>query len=186
MRRLLCLVWLLAVALLGLACGDDDDNGTVEPPDGDEGVVNLTAFTGCWHLSTQTDILEPEGTPCHRAIDSVVALFEINGSDSVFATVDTVTDLSFVPPYRGTGNYAGTNIPGRKGQVSAAFRHASGNGCSLVTSLDGPIYAEADTGFTVFYTLRLEFIGDAPCDSSGCAAFVTFEGTRRLDARCAP
>ncbi len=115
MRRLLCLVWLLAVALLGLACGDDDD-GTVAPPDGDVDVVDLAAFEGCWHLRSQTDVLAPEGTPCRRAIDSVVAFFEINGSDSVFATIDTVTHLSFVPPYRGTGNYAGTNIPGRKGR----------------------------------------------------------------------
>ncbi len=67
--------------------------------------------------------------------------------------------------------------------MSAGFRHASGNGCSLVTTLDGPIYAEADTGFKLLYTLRLEFIGDAPCDSTGCAAFVTFEGTRRPDTR---
>ena len=187
MRRLLCLTWLLVVAFLGLAsCGDDDDdeNGN-GPPDGDENVVDLTAFEGCWHLrSGITDF--PTGNPCQRAIDSVTALFEIESADSVFATIDTVTHLSFLPPYRGTGDYAGTNIPGRKGEVIAEFRHASGNGCSLVTTLDGPIYAVGDTGLFTSYTLTLEFIGDAACDSSVCRAIVSFTGTRRPDGRCAP
>jgi hypothetical protein len=188
MRRLLCLTWLLAVAFLGLAsCGDDDDdeNGN-GPPNGDEDVVDLTAFEGCWHLSSGFTNLAPEGTPCRRAIDSVLDFFDVEASDSVFATIDTVTHLSFVPPYRGTGDYAGTNIPGRKGEVNAEFRHASGSGCSLVTTLEGDIYAEGDTGFSAPYTLTLQFIGEAPCDSSNCRALVLFEGTRRPGTHCVP
>jgi hypothetical protein len=170
-----------------LACDDEDDDGDPnDPPNGGD-VVDLTAFEGCWHLQSFTDVFGPPGTPCRRALDSVAALFEIDGRDSIFAVIDTVTDLSFVPPYRGTGDYAGTNIPGRKGEVLAEFRHANGTaGCSLVTTLDGPLFAEADTGFSLNYILRLQFIGESPCDSSDCSGIVTFHGTRRPDGRCTP
>jgi hypothetical protein len=182
MHRLLLPVWVLALLILALAC--DDGDSPTDPPDGSDDQVNLAFFQGCWHIRSNADVFG-EG-PCRRALDSVVALFEVAGVESLFATVDTVTDLSFVPPYVGTGDYAGTVIPDRQGTVHAVFKHAAG-ACSLVTTLDGDITANGDTAFYAPYTLNIEFIGEDPCGDYGdCSASVLFQGTRRPDSRCTP
>jgi hypothetical protein len=181
MRRLLIPVWVLALIILALAC-DDGGSPTETPPPGNE--VDLTAFEGCWHIRSNVSAFG--SGPCRRALDSVLAIFDVDGIDSLFTAVDTVTDLAFVAPYIGTGDYSGTNIPAREGTVHAVFEHAAGS-CSLVTTLHGSLIAEGDTGFSAPYILDLDFTGDDPCDDIGtCSAFVTFHGTRRPSSRCQP
>jgi hypothetical protein len=181
MRRLLVPVWILVLFALALACGDDSPTETPDPP---ENEVDLTYFEGCWHIRSNADVFG-DGA-CRRALDSVVALFEVAGIDSLFAAVDTVTDLAFVPPYAGTGDYSGTDIPDRQGTVHAVYKHAAG-ACSLVTTLSGSITAQGDSGFSAPYIVKIEFTGDDACTDIGdCSAYVLFQGTRRPDSRCNP
>jgi hypothetical protein len=183
MRRLLIPTWIVAMAVLGLACGDD--NSPTETPLPTE-PIDLTFFSGCWHVHSNTQVFGNPGTPCRRALDSVAAIFEVAGAESLFTAIDTVTDLSFVEPYIGTGDYTGTEIPDRSGSVHAVFHHVAG-ACSLTTTLGGPIYAFGDTGFSASYILNIEYTGSDSCSDLGdCTAFVTFTGTRRPDGRCTP
>jgi hypothetical protein len=98
-----------------------------------------------------------------------------------------VTHLTFVEPYRGMGDFSGTNIPpSGLGDVRAVYRHGLGP-CSLTTTFDGSIEPRGDGGFFAPYILNIRFDGDTTCTSlGGCSAFVLFEGTRRPDETCEP
>ena len=183
MRRLLVPAWILAtLTILAVACDDGDSPTDTPDPGGSE--VDLTSFEGCWHIRSATTVFG--SGPCRRALDSVAALFDVDSADSLFAPVDTVTDLAFVSPYAGSGDFSGTNIPDRQGTVHAVFEHVSG-ACTLVTTLYGSITAERDTGFSAPYILEIEFTGDEACEDVGnCSAFVTFHGSRRPSSRCQP
>jgi hypothetical protein len=180
MRRLLLPSWVLfLVVVLMVACSDDDSPTDtpmpVEP-------IDLTAFQGCWHVRSIATVVGNSNTACGRAIDSVAALFEVAGAESLFAPIDTVTDLSFVQPYVGHGDYTGTVIPDRNGTVEATFRHPIATGCTLVTRMTGSITAQSDTGFFAPYSVHVQFDGCDTCHTQ--SAYVTFQGTRRPDARC--
>jgi len=179
MRRLLLPSWVLILVLLLAACGDDD-NPTDTPMPVEP--IDLFAFRGCWHVRSFADVFGNSNTPCGRAIDSVAALFEVAGVESLFAPIDTVTDLSFVEPFVGHGDYTGTVIPDRNGTVEATFRGVMAPGCTLVTRMTGSITALADTGFYAPYSLHVQFDGCDTCHTE--SAVVTFQGTRRPDTRC--
>lgn len=182
-RRRLFFVLALTVALTWAACDDDDD--TMRPPDGNgTPTVDLSEFLGCWHVTGGGQAFG-QG-PCRAALDSIVGLLAVRAGDSVFASIDTVTDLVFVTPYRGTGDFAGSNIVGRNGSVSAVYHHAAGV-CSLITTISGDLFAEnGDREFTAFYILNLRFGGAGPCSAAGsCSATLAFQGTRRPASTCA-
>ncbi len=181
MRRL-SLIWVLALGLLWAACGDDSDNPILPPGDGN--TVDLSTFTGCWHVRSLSSVYG--SGPCRTALDSVVDILTVAGIDSVFAVVDTVNDLLLVPPYYGYGDFTGTSIAGRRGAISAEYHHAAG-ACSLITRFAGDISASGDTAFYIFYTVNVSFEGDTLCTNIGdCDAAVTFTCIRRPDSRCEP
>jgi len=179
MRRLLLPTWVLILVALVAACSDDDNPTDPNPQPTDP--IDLTAFEGCWHVRSGTTVFG-SNTACGRAIDSIAALFEVAGGESLFAPIDTVTDLSFVEPFVGHGDYTGTVIPDRNGTVEAVFRGVMAPGCTLVTRMSGSITARADTGFFAPYILNVQFDGCDTCQTE--SAFVTFTGTRRPATRC--
>jgi hypothetical protein len=147
--------------------------------------VDLTAFTGCWHIRSGSTVFGPPG-PCRTSLDSVVDILTIAGGESLFAAIDTVTHLGFVVPYYGKGDYTGTAVSGGLGAVLAEYRDVAG-ACTLVTRFDGDLIASGDSAFTASYLVNIQFAGDTLCtDAGGCTGFVTFEGRRRPDQRCAP
>jgi hypothetical protein len=168
------------VVVLMVACGDDDSPTDPDPIPVDP--IDLTAFEGCWHVRSIADVIGNSNTACGRAIDSVAALFEVAGAESLFAPIDTVTDLSFVAPFVGHGDYTGTVIPDRNGTVEAVFRGVMAPGCTLVTRMSGSITALSDTGFYAPYILYVDFNSCDTCDTE--AAYVNFQGSRRRADRC--
>jgi hypothetical protein len=187
MRRLV-LCWALVLAALWVACDDDDgDNGLIVP-NGNGTTVDLSTFEGCWHVRSGITMLGQEGTPCRAALDSITDLFlEVAAFESVFVRIDTVTDLVFVDPYRGAGDFSGTDIPGRNGTVNAVYRHPATDACTLVTTFSGSIQARGDTALDAPYIVDVQFDGDTTCSSLGsCSALVLFQATRRAEVTCNP
>ena len=181
-RRLFC-VWVLAMVLTWAAC--DDDGDSMRPPDGNGApAIDLSEFLGCWHV-TGAGLAFGQG-PCRAALDSIIGLLTVRAGDSLFASIDTVTDLVFVTPYRGTGDFTGSNIVGRNGSVSAVYHHAAGE-CSLITTISGDLFAEnGDREFTAFYIVNVRFGSAGPCSTAGsCAANLAFQGKRRPASTCA-
>lgn len=183
MRRI-SLVSCLVIALAWVACQDDspimppDDNGGPPP-------IDLTSFNGCWHVTgTPFQRFGPE--VCRAALDSVLELLTVSADDSLFATIDdTASHLTFVAPYRGTGDFAGTTIEGDNGQVIATYLDDAG-ACLLATKISGPIFAQnGGSEFFADYSVIVHFDGGDSCETDDCKATFTFEGVRRPDGRCA-
>jgi hypothetical protein len=179
MKRILFPVLALVIAFA--AC---DDPTMMEPPPNNGGPhVDLSSFTGCWHVTSGTTAFG--SGDCRAALDSVLRILKIEGVDSVFAAIDTVTHLSLVPPYYGTGDFSGTDIGGRLGSVQAVYHHLAGT-CSLTTTISGGIDAGNGTeDFSAFYTVEIQFSGGDSCSAAGeCMGTVLFECTRRPLERC--
>ncbi len=167
-----------------MACQDEN---SVAPPDDQGGPppIDLSAFTGCWHVTSTADGIRTGPQGCRAALDSVMALLTIVAGDSVFARIDTVTHLTFVEPYRGTGDFAGTDVRGLKGGTVKAVYHHNAGSCQLTTRISGSINAqEEDSQFEAFYTVLIHFEGDDSCATGDCGSYITFHGVRRPDARC--
>jgi hypothetical protein len=183
MKHLLSLLLVLAIAFA--ACEDDESVMDPPPPNGSN--LDLSAFTGCWHV---TSGITAFGTgECRTALDSILAILDVNSEDSVFAFIDTVTHLTLVPPYYGTGDFTGTVITTgeRLGDVQAVYHHEAGN-CSLTTTISGPIDSgEGSEEFSASYIVEIRFTDSDSCSDIGnCTGFATFQCTRRPLGRCGP
>lgn len=177
------LVLCLVIALAWVACQDDspimppDDNGGPPP-------VDLTSFNGCWHV-TGTPFQRFGPSVCRPTLDSVLDLLTVTAGDSLFATIDdSASHLTFVAPYRGTGNFTGTTVEGDLGNVTVTYLHDAGP-CLLATKIYGPLFAQnGGSEFFADYSVIVHFEGGDSCETDSCRATFTFEGVRRPGGRC--
>jgi hypothetical protein len=166
--RRLVLLWLLALGLVWAACSDDDEGPIAPPPDGD--LVDLSAFAGCWHIHSDTTVFGSPG-PCRTSLDSIAGILTVAGSESLFAAIDTVTHLGFVAPYYGNGDFTGTNVSGREGDIVAEYRRC--RACHKSRASTAPDPGDTASGFLHRPDrIRRRY---AVHRRRGCSAFVTFE-----------
>jgi hypothetical protein len=181
MRRFVLPV--LAIAIAIAACESDDS--VMDPPvdNGGGPEVDMTSFTGCWHVTSGTTAFG--SGRCRATLDSILRILEVEAGDSLFAAIDTVTHFSLVPPYYGAGDFSGTHVARDGGSITATYHHLAGD-CSLTTLIAGSVSPDPDGDeFSASYTVEIRFSGGDACSELGsCGGYVTFSCIRRPTETC--